>query len=374
MTQHRRIAGLDTLRALAILWVIGLHCLAFIDPGRMPRICSILLWHGDAGVDLFFVLSGFLITSIMLSELRKTGRLDVGVFWQRRWFRTLPAYYATLAVIVASDYLVKPEIPWRGFPAYLVFLQNNVLVLEATRFGWSWSLCVEEGFYLFLPLLVVAGLRLAGGRLSPEGLLRSIGAVAFVASIAGRAYCYWMERSGAWPSDYAMWRAYFMTPNRLDGLAVGVIVATLPRLRASARLGALAAVAAVALVAVIYAEFPPALHFQRFALLALIFGAFVLVAIAEGSWLDVAIPGVRQIADLSYSLYLTHPMFVKAVRKMLGGRPAGVQFLVFLALTLAASLALRHLVELPFLRLRDRLGTPRAIPKVAARSVVPQEH
>src|SRR3954451_25261411 len=115
MTAHRRLPALDSLRAFAILWVIGLHLSFHFDVERISPLLGRFLRCGGAGVDLFFVLSGYLIAGLVRSELRATGRLDVRRFWRRRWMRTLPAYYVTLAVIAGSDWVVRVERGWRGF-------------------------------------------------------------------------------------------------------------------------------------------------------------------------------------------------------------------------------------------------------------------
>ncbi|MBY0229087.1 MAG: acyltransferase, partial [Gemmataceae bacterium] len=131
-----RIPALDALRAVAILWVVLLHlALAGYLPAIASPFLQKLVMAGDIGVDLFFVLSGYLIASIMLGEFADTGGLRLGRFWHRRWMRTLPAYYATLALVALGDLAHRHPVPWSHAWSYLFFLQTSVLGAEQVRFG-----------------------------------------------------------------------------------------------------------------------------------------------------------------------------------------------------------------------------------------------
>lgn len=217
-----RIPVLDTFRAVAILWVVLLHLSSgkFLPPGT-PGFLRQVAVHGDAGVDLFFILSGYLISSIILNEVSQTGGLRVRRFWQRRWFRTLPAYYAVLAILLLGDYLILRR-PWDKPWAYVVFLQTYLLPENGLRFGWSWSLCVEEMFYLCLPILVALTIRVTGKK--PLLVLRTISLVAWGLSFVSRIFLDTGTPTGHPPG-------YFLPHCRLDGLAMGVIISTLPPLR-----------------------------------------------------------------------------------------------------------------------------------------------
>jgi peptidoglycan/LPS O-acetylase OafA/YrhL len=141
---------LDVLRAVAILGVLATHLSnSFLGGTAFARAVSV----GGRGVDLFFVLSGWLLGSQLFREANATGTVDVRRFWARRWLRTLPAYYAVLLATFAQFAAQgKPElIDWR----YVFFLQNYY---EKPPFlGVTWSLCVEEHFYLAIaPLILFA--------------------------------------------------------------------------------------------------------------------------------------------------------------------------------------------------------------------------
>ncbi|WP_158971643.1 acyltransferase [Paraglaciecola sp. L3A3] len=142
-----RNVSLDLLRAIAILMVFTGHTvLSFGSPDHLFP-----LRFGGTGVDLFFVLSGWLIGYQLFKEVKNFGGIDVKRFWIRRWMRTLPAYYAVLALTIAQQYLTKDNV---DFPIeHLFFLQNYQQTISL--FTVSWSLCVEEQFYLLIAPLIV---------------------------------------------------------------------------------------------------------------------------------------------------------------------------------------------------------------------------
>lgn len=136
-----RNTSLDCLRAFAIITVVNCHVASSFAPdGRMGW-----LQVGGHGVDLFFALSGWLIGKHLMQEIQRTGSVDLKRFWLRRWLRTLPAYYAVLLFTFAWQFVSHRTLPdWR----YLVFMQNYETPMP--YFGVSWSLCVEEHFYLLV--------------------------------------------------------------------------------------------------------------------------------------------------------------------------------------------------------------------------------
>src|SRR5215469_867181 len=137
--QSQRIAGLDLLRALAIVLVLIAHY-----PKTGGGLLNRALNLGWIGVDLFFVLSGYLIGGQFFKLLVEGNKIELGDFYLRRILRTLPSYYAVLAVY----FLLNPPPSWK----YIVFAQNFD---NPTRFAPSWSLCVEEQFYFVFPLFVL---------------------------------------------------------------------------------------------------------------------------------------------------------------------------------------------------------------------------
>src|SRR5262249_29913722 len=145
-SEDRRKKSLDVLRALAIILVVNCHT---VSAYGLPNALGFLS-VGGVGVDLFFCLSGWLLGKQLCLELKERATIDVRRFWLRRWLRPLPAYYAVLGLSL-SQAALKGQVP-SNWPAYLVFMQNYTHV---SIFGISWSLCVEEHFYLCVaPLLL----------------------------------------------------------------------------------------------------------------------------------------------------------------------------------------------------------------------------
>ena len=143
MTQNR-VFGLDFARALAIILVILSHFFQNFEP------------LGFFGVELFFALSGYLLGKIMWRIFDKGASLPIVFnFWQRRWFRTVPNYFLFLFLMIPFHVFVKDDvIEWSVLSEYFYFGQN--LLKEISYFyGISWSLCVEEWFYLLFPLPII---------------------------------------------------------------------------------------------------------------------------------------------------------------------------------------------------------------------------
>ncbi len=349
-----RFPALDFLRVCAIAGVILYHLHDRLAQVASPAILKIAAF-GSSGVDLFFVLSGFLIGRIILSEIHKTGQFRIGSFWYRRWMRTLPAYYAVLLAIILSDAVIRPEHPWTFLPSYFVFLQNYMWQDMLMRFSWSWSLCVEEWFYLLLPLFVVA---LLYYRKSPVAVLRLIAISAWIVSVLCRYRIYLMhQETGLADSASYHLEVYFPTHMRLDGLAAGLLICTLPKPKTSVWTISLFFAALIGLAIFVFSDHGRILDYEKFALFSVLFGSMVYCSLTENVVTKTHIPFNRFFADLSYSLYLVHPIFSKIVYKYFPTTNFWLTLPMYLGLTLAASLILRYCVELPFLWLRDKSPT-----------------
>lgn len=164
-----RVYGLDVFRAVAIIIVVMGHG-GFIIDKVLPGFPYIPLIDG---VELFFVLSGFLIGTILIKIFEKSNGLDIKEmisFWKRRWFRTLPNYYLILGVnvILVSNGIIKGNIEQFNWK-FLLFLQN--FNTHFTDFFWeSWSLTIEEWFYIFTPLSVVCLWKVSGKYISGKNI------------------------------------------------------------------------------------------------------------------------------------------------------------------------------------------------------------
>lgn len=152
----QRIFGLDLMRAVAILMVLSSHVL-WIYPNKKNIITSAFEVFGLWGVEIFFVLSGFLIGGILYRSYLTTsfGKQEIFVFLKRRWFRTLPNYYLVLIINIGLAYYIGYET--KALWEYFFFLQNFSTTM-LPFFPESWSLSVEEFTYLLLPLLLFVSL------------------------------------------------------------------------------------------------------------------------------------------------------------------------------------------------------------------------
>jgi len=150
----KRIFGLDVLRALAILLVMASHSTFLIFPNGGHAIISVFQFFGAIGVDLFFVLSGFLIGGLLLRQIEqgKTHFKDFFYFWIRRWFRTLPNYLLVLLLNIIVFYILFGVVI-DHLGSYFLFLQN-FSAPHPEFFTEAWSLSIEEYAYLMGPSLL----------------------------------------------------------------------------------------------------------------------------------------------------------------------------------------------------------------------------
>jgi len=362
-----RLPGLDLLRAIAIAWVMAYHASSF---GLVSRDIWIVKF-GWMGVDLFFVLSGFLIAGQLLRPWANGRAPNYSRFFARRLLRTLPAYLVVLAFCFLFPVVrERPEIQplWR----FLTFTQNFGYVPDPPKaFSHAWSLCVEEQFYLAFPAIVA----ILALRPRPATIVATFAAV-LILGMASRAY-FWLADVAQPPFDPAAFPhdghyitlIYYPTWARLDGLLAGVWVAAIQTFRPAwwrlltARANFLAITGVVGIVGAtfffqdLFARFLPAVF--GFPLLA---GAMVLLVIAAADNRSLigryAIPGAGALATGAYSLYLSHKMVFHAVQSSTRWWPQSLQAIspaVAVLAALAVGALLYWVVERPFLKLRDRL-------------------
>lgn len=154
INSKNRIFGLDVLRATAILLVLFSHSTLLLFPKQQHVLITVIQFFGTVGVDLFFVLSGFLIGTILLKQLQKgdTKFKDFCYFWLRRWFRTLPNYFLILILNILLLFILKGEI-LSVMAAYFGFFQNFNSP-HPDFFTEAWSLSIEEYAYIIGPLIL----------------------------------------------------------------------------------------------------------------------------------------------------------------------------------------------------------------------------
>lgn len=209
---HNRIFGLDILRMLAIMFVVVSH-----TPSLLPSsVYTFLEYFIFDGVCIFFVLSGFLIGNIIIKSVEKNGfsRSELLNFWIRRWFRTLPNYYLFVIVLAILSKLFIGGFPLKGVFPFLVFCQNLFRVNDFF-FGESWSLSVEEWFYLSIPLILFCCVNVFKIKFKKSLLIVSIFILLFSTFLR-----YYMYSSGHLPEMLDYRRVVIM---RIDNLMYGVI-------------------------------------------------------------------------------------------------------------------------------------------------------
>jgi peptidoglycan/LPS O-acetylase OafA/YrhL len=350
----------QALRAFAVLAVVLYH----LWPNRLPG--------GFVGVDVFFVISGYLITGHLLREQVRTGRIGLAAFWARRAGRLLPGAFLALTATGVAVLALVPSSLWgqygRELIASTVYLQNWQLASDAvdylasdnqpSPFQHFWSLSVEEQFYIALPVLLVllAALTRRSRRVDPVRTARVLlGAVGLVSL----AWCVVETRT-------APGIAYFSTATRAWEFALGGLVATVPLALARSRrvaairtggtwLGVAGLVASVLVIT-------PSTPFPGTAALLPVLSAGLVVAAGARSGLQVIgrTAPVAFVGRTSYAIYLWHWPAVVLLPVVLGhplGTTSKVAVLVG-ALVLAAASTL--LVEEP-LRARSRRARVRPV-------------
>ena len=165
--ERQRYLFLDGFRALAVLWVMIHHILNFFNikllVGDIPRFFLKFALVGSLGVDMFFVISGFLITGLLLEDFNG-GKIRIGRFYARRFFKIVPQYLLALLVGLVFIYGVKPypiygtnfhvsHSPHENIVNYVLFIQNYHPASKVPILAHTWSLAVEEHFYLIYPLI-----------------------------------------------------------------------------------------------------------------------------------------------------------------------------------------------------------------------------
>jgi len=336
--EHR--ADIQALRALAVASVLLYH----LWPNRLPG--------GYVGVDVFFVISGYLITSHLLREIARTGTVHVGRFWARRATRLLPASLTVLLATAIAVMLFVPDAWWRQFlrdiVASTVYVENWQLAADAVDYlalgnaasptQHFWTLSAEEQFYIALPLLLVAVLLPMKRR--PQHARRATFVVVSAAVVSSLAYSIWLTVSS--PSV-----AYFSTFTRAWEFGAGALLAYVG-VRAGSRATRLLPVLGVALIAIACVFYSAATPFPGYAAALPVAGTLLVlwagrasVVARVGLWRPVAVLG-----RISYAVYLWHWPLVVLVPYVTGRPLSTIDKVAILVATLAlAWLSTNHLED-----------------------------
>ena len=367
-----RMVQLDLLRGVAILLVMCFHgVIRAKSAGFLSPIASRLNCMGWSGVDLFFVLSGFLIGGLLFKEYLAEGRLDVRRFIVRRAFKIWPSYYVYLlylAVLLHFTDLVDKAGASKSLIPNLLHIQNYTIPPR----GHTWSLAVEEHFYLLLPFL----LALLIGR--SKGAERRLALVPWIAAVVA-GVCLSLRYLESFHKPWAQVTHYFPTQLRIDSLFFGVVLAYFYHLKPALLDRLLQYRKAVFIVGL--ALVLPATSIEvsnkwmsivGFSALYVGYGCILLAVIhtpvgvgTAGRFLQ-SLPArcIAFIGVYSYPIYLWHidcatlPLKYLYKQGFLHELPGSVRYLVFMAIYVAvattAGVIMGNLVEKPALKLRNR--------------------
>lgn len=352
-----RIFGFDVVRAVAIVLVMIGHTLGYLYTGEFSFFLSFL--SGFFGVELFFVLSGVLIGSLLIRVFRSEN-FTAGLrrFLVRRWLRTLPLYFAVLPVYWFGNYFIdtvknQDVALWK----YVFFVQNFFSV-QPTFFGVSWSLSVEEWFYVLFPLVLFI-IKKAQPSVSTKTL--------FGTGVGIFVFYFLLMRFLAFPNYHFTFYegvrkiAFF----RLDSIVYGILGALgFEFYRSSLRsMRHLLFIAGIALLVfnqyfIFKDHYSHLFYFNTsyYSMLGLgIVLLFPFFKELKGKE-NIFTHFITFISRISYSLYLVHWLVFKFLElSWFSAFPGWTKFMLFFLLSVAAAFFTYTFIEKPFLRYRDRV-------------------
>ncbi|GAB2456274.1 acyltransferase family protein [Xylanimonas ulmi] len=337
MTQRStHVGALDGLRALAVLAVIGYHSRETWMPG------------GKFGVSVFFVLSGYLITGILLRELERSGRIDFKRFFARRALRLFPAL-VVVVVIGGAVLAVLPGVAHRadsllGALGAITYTASPIAASGEPlgSFAQTWTLSVEEYFYLFWPLLLLAIAKVFRRRMA-----------SIVTGLAVIAAVYWIVER-LW-SGWSTERLYYAPDTRAAGLLIGCALAVQVA-EGHVKVRPWHAVLAAGFVV---AEIVLPVAYVGDDLAVGVAAAVIIAAVASHgeSWLAALLSRrpLTWIGRRSYGIYLWNPVLAAIVSAVVPSRLPLLPIILVLSLVVPA-FSYRY-VEMPFLRLKTRMDS-----------------
>lgn len=361
-----RLNGLDHLRAIAILLVMIFH----FGQG-LPSWLEPVKQIGWTGVDLFFVLSGYLIGFQLLKEYKQTSEISFRKFYLKRFFRIIPVYIAVLVLYYSLPNMREgsgmPPL-WR----FLTFTQNLGLNAQTQKsFSHAWSLCIEEQFYLLLPITIMAVFRFKISKATPYIIL-----VLVLAGIAFRIYN-WNEHVQPFIDSgdrrqmvYGfLEKVYYPSYNRMDGLLIGLGIAAIfnfwPKLKDFlTKHGNIVLLIGLGLFIFAYNVCENFLTYKTMVyglpLMSIAYGVIVIAAISPTCVLYKFRTKLTYIiATLSYGIYLTHKQLYHLVKLWIGSLNSEVlepwTFWICVLVAILGALVLHILIEKPFLKLRNKI-------------------
>lgn len=363
---NNRLYGLDTLRAIAIIIVLIYHYKVVVSRENIFGFMSQLGW---TGVDLFFVLSGYLIGNQILSAFAKGQEFSLKLFYIRRFLRTLPNYYFVLALYFIFPVALSGT-DTASLWSFLTFTQNLDMRAGET-FTHSWSLCIEEQFYLIFPVIA---LLIAYTKRSIALAWMAIVSAMLLAMFL-RGYNWYAHDEAAISMQSFMEHIYYSSFTRFDELLPGVAIALLKNFHpatyaAILRRGNLLLVVGLVSVGIMFYVFQNYAYIEGYgttfevvtfgySFLSISFGILVLAALSPNSVLHrIRIPGAASLALWSYAIYLIHkPLFqvLKAPLTEYGiDINDGLGVAIIITVSIFCGWMLYFFVETPFMNIRGK--------------------
>jgi len=372
LPERRRNTNLDALRAIAIFMVLGRHAgqaIALLHASTGYTIYwTRVAW---AGVDLFFVLSGFLVSGLLFAGYQERRRIDVSRFYIRRGLKIWPAFYTLIATGLLIDAVMPGHrFSTKGLLPELVFMQDYFHGI----WGITWSLAVEEHFYLSLPLVLLLMIRRDSER--PFAAIPYVVSVVAIFALVCRFAVGWQENGAIDP-----WICLFPTHLRMDGLMFGVLLSYYHTYRpdmferiVSWRGGWIVIATAVALLSTVPVE-NRNMHTWGFTVIYLGAGALVAKAVAfEGPRpIRVMSSLLARIGLYSYSIYLWHMFFVWRMLPHFHITSPVWSYWCSIVGPILFGIAAAKVIEIPVLRFRDRVFPPAPKSLVTSKTRVSRE-
>lgn len=354
---NRRVYGLDVFRAIAILIVVMAH--GRLIAGNLFEDLPFIPWLD--GVELFFVLSGFLIGSILIKTMHREGGLSLSSlfnFWKRRWFRTLPNYYLILISNILLVYfgILNGDLKEVNYKFFL-FIHN--FTDASFNFYWeSWSLSIEEHLYLWLPITM-----LLIGRFLPVKYAFLTATISFILF----PLIYRLSIANPSITSYYGWDVVFRKAiiTRLDAIAYGVLAAYVKFFYPSFwhnnrnKFFALGIITSMVVIYVprVYEHF----YTQTFSFSVVSIAAMFLLPKADSIKSfknDVIGRAVTYISVISYSMYLVNlSIVIQLLSKYLEAQSMEMltlRYILYWVITVVLSGIIYKFYERPFLNLRDK--------------------
>ena len=328
---NSRNQSLDVLRGIAVLMVVLWHY------ALLTNHASKLSQVGITGVDLFFVLSGFLISGLLFTEYKSTGAISLKRFWIRRGFKIYPPFYAFMGTSLIAFLLLAHRVP-KAMLYELTFTQNYL----GRIWPHTWSLAVEEHFYFLLPILLVLLAWAGRGKANPFRAVPAISIGVSVACLYFRILA--MKHGGDW--DHLALPTHIRIDALFAGVALGYIYHFDSDSFCEAKRWYVIAVGILFSASLLILPDLPRISFAYIA-----FAFIVAWAANQKKNQSRPLRALAWIGLYSYSIYLWHGFALAAVPYI----PIGWYRLpIYLAIVFALGVGLSKLIEIPALKVRDR--------------------